>query len=118
MGHFLWVFWGMNIQNKESKLWLKLQPHPAEAQCAMVCSKDKALHLLVPGYLCNSLSHTHTQKGWVTIYFMKYLTHYLVKIQNWGQLLNFFFLSWKCTVISYWASFKKEEIKDKLSFPF
>lgn len=65
-----------------------------------------------------SLSHTHTQKGWVTIYFMKYLTQYLVKIQNWGQLLNFFFLSWKCTMISYWASFKKEEIKDKLSFPF
>lgn len=34
MGHFLWVFWGVNIQNKESKLWLKLQPHPAEAQRA------------------------------------------------------------------------------------
>lgn len=58
-GHFLWVFWGVNIQNKESKLWLKLQPHPAEAQPAVVCSKDKVLHLLVSGHLCNSFSHTH-----------------------------------------------------------
>lgn len=100
MGHFLWVFWGMNIQNKESKLWLKLQPHPAEAQRACGVFKGQSpppagLRPLLQLFL------THTSKT-------------IPGENSELRAASCFYLKLEI----YWVSFKKEEIKDVLSFPF
>lgn len=118
MGHFLWVFWGVNIQNKKKQAVIKITATSCWSPVCLWCVQRTKSSTCWSQATSATLSQTHTQKGWVTIYFMKDLTQYLVKIQNWGQLLNFFFiLSWKCSVISDWASFKKEEIKTSYHFP-